>query len=104
MLPIEARRVAYVHSDTLVEAADRLPANLGRASMVHDLVASLPGLSECLSFIEPVRATRSDLLRFHAESLVGALRALRIKRAHPAQMSCSPTMTATRSGHGSAHG
>ncbi|SGY93162.1 BQ5605_C037g11575 [Microbotryum silenes-dioicae] len=35
------RRVAYIHSQQLIDAADALPSNPGRASLVHHLVDAL---------------------------------------------------------------
>ncbi|GAA5897949.1 hypothetical protein JCM8208_003199 [Rhodotorula glutinis] len=77
------RRVSYVHSDTLTQAADRLPSNLGRASLVHNLIASLDLVdpSASASPQEPRRArtvasqpaTRADLVRFHDSRYIGAI-------------------------------
>lgn len=75
-----ARRVAYVHSDKLIRAADCLPANEGRASLVHSLVdafsllddgdGSREGLVRA-EVVEPELASRSELLRFHDERYIG---------------------------------
>jgi len=78
------RTVSYVHSSALLQAADRLPSNLGRASLVHDLVASLDlvdppsaadtaelrGLGRARTVL-PQPATRADLLRFHDPRYIG---------------------------------
>lgn len=70
------RRVAYVHSDELLRVADCLPANEGRASLVHALVDSYSLLTETAKegyarVVEPLRATREQLVRFHDERFIG---------------------------------
>lgn len=79
------RRVAYVYSDELIRAADCLPANQGRASLVHSLadsyglLASSPAgdparLGESTArVVPPVRATRDQLTRFHDHAFIGKL-------------------------------
>lgn len=77
---IGARRVAYVHSDELIRAADCLPANEGRASLVHSLVDAFSLLDDGdgsregpaqARVVEPERASRTELLRFHDERYIG---------------------------------
>ena len=79
-------RVAYISSPALRDAADRLPSNIGRSSLVHYLIDSLDLLevSQALDdeegemqlrpvressaravVIEPEQATRKELLTFH---------------------------------------
>ena len=79
------RRVAYVYSDELIRAADCLPANEGRASLVHSLadsyglLASSPAGADGRSvdntarIVPPVRATRDQLTRFHDHAFIGNL-------------------------------
>jgi hypothetical protein len=79
------RRVAYVYSDELIRAADCLPANEGRASLVHSLADSYgllasspagardrPG-DRTACIVPPVRATRDQLTRFHDHAFIGEL-------------------------------
>ncbi|EMS20778.1 hypothetical protein NBRC10512_007630 [Rhodotorula toruloides] len=79
---IGARRVAYVHSDELIRAADCLPANEGRASLVHSLVDAFSLLDDGdgsregpaqARVVEPERASRTELLRFHDERYIDAI-------------------------------
>ena len=74
-----ARRVSYVHSDALLAAADRLPSNLGRASLVHFLVHSFELLKDSeerdagedrnsATITRAVPATREELKSYHDES------------------------------------
>ncbi|POY75128.1 hypothetical protein BMF94_1758 [Rhodotorula taiwanensis] len=70
------RRVAYPHSDELLRVADCLPVNEGRASLVHALVDSYSLLTETAKegyarVVEPLRATREQLVRFHDERFIG---------------------------------
>ncbi|GAA5821558.1 hypothetical protein JCM3770_006823 [Rhodotorula araucariae] len=79
------RRVAYVHSDALTQAADRLPSNPGRASLVHALIAALDlvatdesssrshGHEPRATVVQPREATCEELLRFHDSRYVGTL-------------------------------
>lgn len=79
------RRVAYVYSDELIRAADCLPANEGRASLVHSLADSYgllasspagaptrPG-DRTARIVPPIRATRDQLTRFHDHAFIGEL-------------------------------
>lgn len=68
------RRAAYVHSAELVAAADKLPSNEGRASLVHSLVEAFELLEEASGnaadgavIIEAVAATREELCSYHDE-------------------------------------
>lgn len=65
-----SRRVAYVHSDELIAAADKLPSNAGRANLVHSLVEAF-GLLESgragASIIDAAAATREELISYHDE-------------------------------------
>lgn len=75
------RRVAYVCSDELLAAADCLPANEGRASLVHSLCTSyglLAGshdpedaVKSTPRVVTPPRASREELTRFHDERFIG---------------------------------
>lgn len=77
------RRVAYIHSEELTEAADALPSNVGRAGLVHRLVAALDLLEDDeedeeprlggnrARVVEPLPATREQLTKFHDERYVG---------------------------------
>ncbi|SCV72039.1 BQ2448_4733 [Microbotryum intermedium] len=100
--PGQQRRVAYIHSQELIEAADALPSNLGRASLVHHLVDALdlldldpdaPHTAEHRDdpaelddvqttaqprlargkVMEPLSATRDMLARFHDLKYIDAL-------------------------------
>lgn len=81
-------RVAYVHSDELIRAADCLPANEGRASLVHSLIesyallcASSPAGERAATLVPPLRASREQLTRFHDQGYIGTLsRLLRCSR------------------------
>ncbi|BGP16681.1 hypothetical protein JCM10213_000402 [Rhodosporidiobolus nylandii] len=79
-----ARRVVYLHSQELIDAADDLPANEGRASLVHDLVESLDLLDDAhgengdeglakARVVAPRAATRDELCRFHDARFVDVL-------------------------------
>ncbi|GAA6042077.1 hypothetical protein JCM8097_004097 [Rhodosporidiobolus ruineniae] len=77
-----ARRVAYIHSEELVNAADDLPANEGRASLVHSLISSFDLLDDGdfstgdearAKVVEPVEASREDLCSFHDLRYVDAI-------------------------------
>lgn len=64
-------KVGYAFSDELVLAADRLPSNVGRSSLVHGLVAAY-GLLEAPNIVVlPVTAaSRSELLAYHGKDYV----------------------------------
>ena len=82
-------RVAYVSSKALLVAADRLPSNLGRASLVHQLINSFNLISltpnedaeedqaeqsshnNHLIHVNSTPATREELLEYHDEEFVG---------------------------------
>lgn len=82
MLP---RRVAYISSDELIDAADALPSNIGRARLTQELINAfklleLPGSEEDENprlleprarVVAPAPATREQLTRFHDEHFVG---------------------------------
>jgi acetoin utilization deacetylase AcuC-like enzyme len=82
-------RVAYIHSEELVEAANALPANVGRHRLAHELIRA-HGLLEFQDeaaeddegedggrarayVVEPGPATREQLMKFHDERFVGEL-------------------------------
>ncbi|KPV75004.1 uncharacterized protein RHOBADRAFT_53914 [Rhodotorula graminis WP1] len=78
------RRVSYVHSDALTQAADRLPSNLGRATLVDRLISSLdliiidpdtaaPAERGRARTVPPQPATRADLVRFHDPRYIDAI-------------------------------
>ncbi|CAH0713770.1 unnamed protein product, partial [Brenthis ino] len=60
------KRTAYVWEQTLIEHCDRLPAVIGRASMVHDLISAY-GLLKNIKVIKSIPATNSDLKLFHSD-------------------------------------
>jgi acetoin utilization deacetylase AcuC-like enzyme len=69
------KRVAYVSSANLREAADQLPSNIGRSSLVHSLIDSLDLISEDPEkgkawLVDALPATKKDLTRFHASDYV----------------------------------
>lgn len=74
-------RVAYVVSLELLKAADTLPSNLGRASLVHDLIASFNLIGSRsdtaivarnrLLTVRSIPATREQLLVYHDEEYIG---------------------------------
>ncbi|GAA5870757.1 hypothetical protein JCM3774_001670 [Rhodotorula dairenensis] len=74
-------RVAYVHSDELIRAADCLPANEGRASLVHSLIQSYglllapagPAGAAVAALVPPLRASRDQLTRFHDDGYIEAI-------------------------------
>ena len=75
------RRVAYIHSELLVTAADALPSNLGRAGLVHALTDALELLdsgdgSSAVTerrarVVQSKPATRAELERFHDARYLG---------------------------------
>jgi hypothetical protein len=68
----KSRRVAYVSSPSLLAAADKLPSNEGRPSLVHGLVDALGLLDEGRAeLIHSARATRDDLVKYHDAQYVG---------------------------------
>jgi hypothetical protein len=71
-LTVVDRRVAYVSSPSLVAVADKLPANVGRSSLVHELIDALGLLGDGgAERVNSERATRSDLVRYHDARYVG---------------------------------
>lgn len=82
---VPARRVSYIHSGSLIRAADRLPSNEGRASIVHNLTHHLDLLHHNngrpnddhlarATVVESIPATREELTRFHDPAFVGQSR------------------------------
>lgn len=77
------RRVSYVHSSWLIRAADRLPSNEGRASLVHKLTNAFDLLQQPdmegtssdellrAAVVTSIPATREELVRFHDPAFVG---------------------------------
>ncbi|GAA6061488.1 hypothetical protein JCM10212_002567 [Sporobolomyces blumeae] len=97
-----SRRVIYLHSDALIDAADALPSNQGRASLVHSLCSAFDLLdvdqndpaatTHRATLVEPVQASRTELCAFHDEGFVDsetdqderpASRSKRRKTTHP---------------------
>lgn len=86
----QSPRVAYVHSEELIEAANTLPANVGRHRLAHKLIRA-HGLLELAAegdeldqagrarayVVEPIAATREELIKFHDERFVGEYRCAR---------------------------
>ncbi|GAA5820687.1 hypothetical protein JCM11251_003112 [Rhodosporidiobolus azoricus] len=81
-----ARRVAYVHSQELIDFADDLPANEGRASLVHHLCSAYGLLDnghgdedtaamdgQRAQLIRPMEVSRADLCRFHDARYIDAI-------------------------------
>lgn len=79
-----ASRVAYLESQSLIKAADALPANLGRAELVHALIVALQLLDDPTNteddgedvnktarVVPSHSATRDELLRFHDLKFLG---------------------------------
>lgn len=83
----QSLRVAYIHSEELVETANTLPANVGRHRLAHELIRA-HGLLELPDeaaegdkvkdggrarayVVEPLAATREQLIKFHDERFVG---------------------------------
>ena len=82
-------RVAYINSEALLSAADTLPSNIGRASLVHSLISSYKLLEsdpshenlntasqDCIPpptarIVESKPATERELLEFHDSQYVG---------------------------------
>ncbi|GAA5967732.1 hypothetical protein JCM11641_005748 [Rhodosporidiobolus odoratus] len=78
------RRVAYLHSRQLLHAADQLPANEGRASLVHHLISALGLLQDTngdnpqdeqarARIVQPREAIKDELCRFHDPKYVDTL-------------------------------
>ncbi|KAJ1646073.1 Histone deacetylase 8 [Coemansia asiatica] len=67
----EKRNVCLVRSAQSIWAADCLPANKGRASMVHSLIDAF-NLDKLLTIKIPQAATDDELARFHSEEYVRA--------------------------------
>lgn len=76
-------KVTYIHSRDLTRVADQLPSNVGRASLVHNLIsnygllddnstgATENGGEQRARVLEPVEATREELCAFHDEEFIG---------------------------------
>ncbi|XP_046963938.1 histone deacetylase 8-like isoform X1 [Vanessa cardui] len=60
------RKVAYIWEQDLIQFSDRLPAVLGRASMVHSLITAY-GLLNHIKVIRSQSASYSELKLFHSE-------------------------------------
>ncbi|GAA5865763.1 hypothetical protein JCM8547_002770 [Rhodosporidiobolus lusitaniae] len=79
-------RVAYVHSRELLSVADDLPANEGRASLIHELLSSSGllqdgqgddntglGQGARARVVKPREVTRDELCRFHDPCYIDAI-------------------------------
>lgn len=69
-------KVAYIWSPTLQHAADQLPSNIDRSSMVHSLVHALDlwGEDDTRAAVippDPTLATAEQLQRYHSPAYVG---------------------------------
>ncbi|BFZ24869.1 hypothetical protein BsWGS_27908 [Bradybaena similaris] len=66
-------RVAYVHSQQLLEKANELIRIKGRAELVHSLITSF-GLLQYLQIVSPRYATDTEILGFHCPDYISFLR------------------------------
>lgn len=71
-----SRRVSLIYSSELVEVCDHLPANLGKASLIYDLLTAHGYLQESadhpnLRVIPSLPSTSEDLKRFHDSDFIG---------------------------------
>jgi histone deacetylase 8 len=69
---LQKKKVSYVYSPELIRIVDHLPSNLGRASIVHELIRSY-GLLDDLLIVSPSYAKDSDILEYHDEDFLKVL-------------------------------
>ncbi|KAL5031828.1 hypothetical protein BDV3_000052 [Batrachochytrium dendrobatidis] len=62
-------KVGYVTRPELIAAADKLPSNRERSTLVHSLIKAY-GLMERMDLVRPIPATKYDLEVFHSSEYV----------------------------------
>lgn len=67
------RKPCYVWDEKLIAECDRLPAVIGRASMIHDLIESYDLLKQ-LTVVRSAPATYKDMKEFHSELYLAHLK------------------------------
>ncbi|KAJ2890038.1 Histone deacetylase 8 [Coemansia aciculifera] len=67
-----AHHTVLVRSARVIQAADALPSNVGRASLVHGLIEAF-GLSKVVKIVEPRAAADAELAEFHSEEYIDCL-------------------------------
>ncbi|KAM3964001.1 histone deacetylase 8 [Aphomia sociella] len=70
-------KCCYIWDETLIQQCDRLPAVIGRASIVHDLLVTY-GLHEKLKVVKSSPASYDDLKKFHSELYLDHLKTFTI--------------------------
>ncbi|XP_072934455.1 histone deacetylase 8-like isoform X2 [Epargyreus clarus] len=68
-------KVCYIWDENLIQHCDRLPAVVGRASMVHNLI-TVYGLLKNVQVVRSSPATYNDLKSFHSELYLDHLKKL----------------------------
>ncbi|KAI8872944.1 Arginase/deacetylase [Ramicandelaber brevisporus] len=72
--PMTNNKIIYVASKRSIAAADKLPANEGRSTLVHSLVSALGLLQHaCVSVVPPPPASARDLCAFHTSEYINHL-------------------------------
>ncbi|XP_032526469.2 histone deacetylase 8-like [Danaus plexippus] len=66
---MDKSKISYIWDDKLIECCDRLPAVLGRASMVHSLIVTY-NLLDQIKVVRSKPASYQDLKLFHTETYI----------------------------------
>lgn len=69
---VMGHRVGYAYNEALIEAADRLPSNIGRASRVHGLIEAF-GLVEEMETIDSPPIAAEALKTYHDDEFIDYL-------------------------------
>lgn len=62
-------KVGYAYSQKLIEVADKLPSNVGRASRVQSLINAFGLLDNC-DLLEPVECSKQELCAYHDQEFI----------------------------------
>ncbi|KAK9253239.1 hypothetical protein V1507DRAFT_459143 [Lipomyces tetrasporus] len=67
------RRVGYAYNPTYTRLADLLPSNVGRATLVDDLIQSYDLITRCDDIISPCLASKDQLTAYHDSKFISYL-------------------------------
>ncbi|KAK9430414.1 hypothetical protein V1505DRAFT_393334 [Lipomyces doorenjongii] len=73
MMSNKRRQIGYAYSPEYTKLADLLPSNIGRASLVDDLIRSHDLIAQCDDIISPCFASKDQLTAYHDSKFISYL-------------------------------